>query len=500
MHGVMRDRSPSRQVVHRGVARDQVVQSRAPSPTTGQSHARERGRQQQRTVRGRRIPPVGLGASLRQPQHRPSSSSSPPLTRVQRPPCECLSCLRVTLNSAEDDQPRTLPGIAGLLERVVSEIRADHVATNLSSGLPADSLIAGERSIHDSTAVPVLLSGMLERCSAELTAAHSEQSVLELQLSQRVVELEGQLANEQTTRLAVEANQREVVERSESRVAEAELGYLEGRMNMEMRGDAAEAARVHAQRLSASCERKIAAAVKKTEEVEEKLRLAELELAKRTGGKDAASLRAQLERVRTESLGLRQQFEGSAKRCEALEVEKVDLARRLALASLAQTAKSRWTEGATVAMTSAAALVTLPVWNADVAALSPAQQQGSTALKATSKKSTPLAATQTNRQSAGQLNTPKVTPPPQEPEPAMRAALAEFITPRPDVMVAIIAARSPAVAQAMGEGWGPGGAANETLETATQRLERQKARGGRPPPPPSPAPEPEPEPQAQATQ
>lgn len=91
-------------------------------------------------------------------------------------------------------------------------------------------------------------------------------------------------------------------------------------------------------------QRKIAAARQKTTEVAEKLRLAELELTKRQNARDPATLREQLERVRTEKVTLDQQLQASEHRAQLLEAEKEDLARRLALLSLDKTAKKRWTE------------------------------------------------------------------------------------------------------------------------------------------------------------
>jgi chromosome segregation ATPase len=91
-------------------------------------------------------------------------------------------------------------------------------------------------------------------------------------------------------------------------------------------------------------QRKIASARQKTDEVAEKLRLAELELTKRQSARDPATLRDQLERVRTEKVTLDQQLQASEHRAQQLETEKEDLARRLALLSLDKTAKKRWSE------------------------------------------------------------------------------------------------------------------------------------------------------------
>lgn len=91
-------------------------------------------------------------------------------------------------------------------------------------------------------------------------------------------------------------------------------------------------------------QRKIAAARQKTDEMAEKLRVAELELTKRQNARDPAALREQLERVRNEKVSLDQQLRASEHRAKLLEAEKEDLARRLALLSLDKTAKKRWSE------------------------------------------------------------------------------------------------------------------------------------------------------------
>ena len=91
-------------------------------------------------------------------------------------------------------------------------------------------------------------------------------------------------------------------------------------------------------------QRKIAAARQKTDEMAEKLRVAELELTKRQNARDPAALREQLERVRNEKVSLDQQLQASEQRAKLLEAEKEDLARRLALLSLDKTAKKRWSE------------------------------------------------------------------------------------------------------------------------------------------------------------
>ena len=143
---------------------------------------------------------------------------------------------------------------------------------------------------------------------------------------------------------AMEAGRDELIAQADDRAADAEALYTMVQGGVELQGEKAEATRTRAARLAAAAERKVGAATRRADELEEKLRLAEMELAKRGGGKDAAKLRSQLEQVRTESLGLRKRLAESEQAGTVLRGEKEALERKLKLSSLSQTAQRHWSE------------------------------------------------------------------------------------------------------------------------------------------------------------
>jgi len=216
---------------------------------------------------------------------------------------------------------------ASLLSRVAGEVRAERRGIVAGTGEP--------------------LADVLEGCAAEAAAA----CATERQLRSRLSELEEQLSAEarryqaeRAARIAMEAGRDELIAQADDRAADAEALYTMVQGGVELQGEKAEATRTRAARLAAAAERKVGAATRRADELEEKLRLAEMELAKRGGGKDAAKLRSQLEQVRTESLGLRKRLAESEQAGTVLRGEKEALERKLKLSSLSQTAQRHWSE------------------------------------------------------------------------------------------------------------------------------------------------------------
>ena len=234
--------------------------------------------------------------------------------------------------SSDDDLLEVTGGVsmervASLLSRVAGEVRAERRGIVAGTGEP--------------------LADVLEGCAAEAAAA----CATERQLRSRLSELEEQLSAEarryqaeRAARIAMEAGRDELIAQADDRAADAEALYTMVQGGVELQGEKAEATRTRAARLAAAAERKVGAATRRADELEEKLRLAEMELAKRGGGKDAAKLRSQLEQVRTESLGLRKRLAESEQAGTVLRGEKEALERKLKLSSLSQTAQRHWSE------------------------------------------------------------------------------------------------------------------------------------------------------------